>query len=173
MKKILGIFLALIFGVGLGSAHAVPWTMDLSALNIEASVDGGAWSSTVSFTELMNITNAGLTPTNVKQSLGIGGVLGNNDTFTEWGFIKELGVDGNTVVFRDITSENTRRVYFEFDDVTGYIHNYDAHAGGNTTLTSYDWVIGDDTFDLVFDAGSGSINLYADANVPVTPSSGS
>lgn len=172
MKKTLGIFLIMfMFAIGAGSAHAVPWTMDLTGVNIEASVDGGAWDSTVSFTELMNITNAGLTPTEVIQSFTGGandGFLDDGDTFKEWGFIKDLGVDGNSVVFRDITTQANRRVYFEFKDITGTIDNYNANSGGPTTLANYDSVIGDDTFDVTFDAGSGIITAYADDNYDPT-----
>ena len=168
MKKTLGIFLIMfMLAIGVGSAHAVSWTMDLSGLNIEASVDGGAWDSTVSFTELMNITNAGLAPTEVEQSFTGGAddtMLDDGDTFEEWGFIKELGVDGNAVVFRDITTQNIVRIYFEFADLTGYIDNYNANTGGPTTLATYDTVIFDDTFDVNFDQYAGTIIAYADSD---------
>ena len=155
------------FAIGVGSAHAVPWTMDLSGLDMEANVDNAGWSSTVSFTELMNITNAGLTPTDVEQSFTGGAndvVLDNNDTFTEWGFIKELGVDGNSVFFRHDTTHVNMRVYFEFDGLTGDIHNYNANTGGATTLANYNTTIFDDTFDVRFDAYSGTIVAYADTD---------
>lgn len=166
MKKILSVFLIMFMvAIGAGSAHAVPWTMDFSGVGVEASVDvGTTWSSTVSFNELMNITNAGIDPTRVIQSLGTDGILNNGDTFTEYGFTKQLGVDATAIGFRDASSHSLLNVYFDFVGLEGYINNYNANLGGDTTLATYDSAIADDEFDLIFDAGVGTINLYVDNN---------
>ena len=165
MKKTLGIFLIMfMFAIGAGSAYAVPWTMDLSGVNIEASTNGTVWSSTVSFTELMNITNAGLAPTNVVQSLGGDGILNNFDTFTELGFMAEIGKDGKPIFLRDSDNYDERMIYFELRDATGKITDYVANSGGPTTIDNYNDAIFDDTFNVNFDAYSGSINAYADTN---------
>ena len=84
MKKILSVFLIMFMvAIGAGSAHAVPWTMDFSGVVVEASVDvGTTWSSPVSFNLLINIRNAVIQATRVKQPLGTDWILKTGGTST-------------------------------------------------------------------------------------------
>lgn len=169
---LLSIFLA-------GSAYALPWSWDLSKAKtattsgVEASIVGG-WSSVLDFGQFMGVVNGpnpfpseplSLIPfpgySKINQSLGVNGELGENDTFTELGFLSHVNVDSLAVQFRDFTTHENLFGYFRFSGLSGHIYNYDANSGGATTLSNLG-AIYDDEFRLAFDPGVGTIDFWID-----------
>ena len=90
-----------------GSAYAMPWSWDLSGLStggIEAKVSGiSGWSTTINFAEKIGVENGGTYDyTRIVQNLGSDNVLNNGDTFSELGFLGQVSIDGNAILFRDV-----------------------------------------------------------------------
>lgn len=160
--------------LGLGfttEAPAVPWSIDLSSYNVEGGNLSGT-SSIIEFSELMNISNAiagaslpTVPSTRVIQDFGGDGILNDGDSFSEFGFINQLGRDGAAISFIDSTTNEARYLYFSFEGLAGTIDNYsDINGDGDTEVGNLATHLPDDRFDLNFASGVGTISFWLDDN---------
>jgi hypothetical protein len=167
MKKFMAICFALVLGlgVGTGTANAVSWTWDLTKLGGNYvgvySGSGLGGSSTVTYGNSIGFASlddgaGGYYLTTVNQSLGGNGQLDNGDTFTELGFLSQVQKDGSGFTLFDASTSISYNVLLSFQNLSGYITNYDDN--GTSGLAN----LSDDTFDLVFNAGVGDINMFVD-----------
>lgn len=156
-----------------GSANALPWSWDLAGTGYTAIgpqvTDGGL---TVNFTDNLGAASASGTTTLVDQNLGGDGILNNGDVFTELGFLSILDADNTNLIFQD-TNGDFAHAYFAFEGLTGTITNYDNGADGlDTTLANYSSSTGnalaDDSWDLAFTPGVGTLAIYLDDNIDPT-----
>lgn len=171
MRKLLGVLvISLFLGFGLLSnafAYISNWDMDFSSLGVEVSNDFGAtWSSTISGINVWGISNVSVAGATINQSLGLDGILNNNDPFTEFGLIANTTLNGASVGYRNSTTHDMYKLYAVFNGLEGYITNYDpgSTTPGNTTLSNYNTNIQDDRFDVTFTPYKGTIALYLDTN---------
>jgi hypothetical protein len=150
-----------------GSAYAMPWSWDLSGLStggIEAKVSGiSGWSTTINFAEKIGVENGGTYDyTRIVQNLGSDNVLNNGDTFSELGFLGQVSIDGNAILFRDVDDNDKEYYsYYKFSGLTGSINNYSDGGDGLTTISSAG-SIANDTFNLTFDPNVGTIEFWID-----------
>ena len=141
--------MALVAVLFAGSAWAfssVTWNLDAIDAVAIYSGSGLGGSDTITFDEAMVISNVGK-PAYVYQDLGGDFALGNNDFFSEYGVIGLIAKDStdtpDPIQFFDSVSGDSRKIYYSFTDLTGKVTNFNS--------------VND--FDLVFDAGVGSIEL--------------
>jgi hypothetical protein len=146
--------------------NAAAWTMDLSPAGI-LGVSAGGTSAIVQIDDLLNITNAGLAPIEVSQSLGDDGILNDDDTFRESGFMQVIGFDGQAIFFQQ-SAGGPAFLYASFTELQGKISNYNNGGDGDTTISNYPSKIANDTFDLIFDPTFGTIEFLADADLDPT-----
>jgi hypothetical protein len=138
--------------------------MDLSGVGLEG-VSASGTSPIVEVNELMNITNAGRSPTAVVQSFGADGILNDGDAFIENGSMQQLGFDGNAIFFQQTGGAGPGHVYFSYEALIGVIVNYDDGGDGPTTIANYPSALANDQFNLIFAPGAGSIKLFADTDL--------
>lgn len=161
MKKIMLLLVVSLFCAS--QAMAVSWYWDLSGTDykaIGASVtDGG---DTVNFVNDIGTASATGTVSTITQDLGGDGILNNGDTFSEFGALAVLDADNTNLIFLDRTDNSLRTSYVEFIGLTGSIFNYNNGPDGLDTTTANPGNLADDTFNLTFDPGVGTIKFYLD-----------
>lgn len=161
MKKFLArSFLALALLLGATTAHAVPFSIDLSAVGAGYTNNG---SSSIDVDLNLLIGTVTTNYATINQSFGADGIFNNGDTFTEFGFLNAVSIDGLDPVAIKDGANLTHRMYFEFVDLAGSISNYSAGAvtPGDTDIYNLGNAA-DDTYDLTFTPGAGQIKLYLD-----------
>lgn len=137
-----------------GSAWAfTSWTWNLDTIGYTYTDPFGS-GDTLSFDELLNVTNAGDAEDSfpvksyITQST-IGGAVYENATFSEFGAINVVGNDSKPTFFTDEGAP--AYIYYEFSGLTGWIDNVDL---SNPAAPVY---------DIHFDPGVGTIELrYTD-----------
>jgi hypothetical protein len=154
MRQITKVFaialMALLFAGSAWAFSSVTWNLDV--IGAKAIYSGSmGYSDTVTFNEAMIISNVG-TPASVYQDYGADNQLGNDDFFTEYGVIGVVGRDSetlsNSILFYDQDEITERVIYYSFTDLSGKVTNFVDEAN----------------FDLIFDAGVGTIELLYGAN---------
>ena len=169
MKKIMLILLVSLFCAS--QAMAVSWYWDLSgtdylALGPNPPVSDGG--DRVNFFNDIGTASVAGTVSTITQDLGGDGILNNGDTFSEFGALAVLDADNlPNLSFVDRSDypgdSNFRNAYIEFIGLTGSILNYNNGIDGlDTTLANYTTNLVDDSFDLTFDPGVGTIKFYLD-----------
>lgn len=168
MKKIMLILLVSLFCAS--QAMAVSWYWDLSgtdylALGPNPPVSDGG--DRVNFLNDIGTASVAGTVSTITQDLGGDGILNNGDTFNEFGALAVLDADNlPNLSFVDRSDYpgvlNFRNAYIEFSGLTGSILNYSNGGDGNTTLANFATNLANDTFDLTFDPGAGTIKFYLD-----------
>jgi hypothetical protein len=101
------------------------WTWNLDTIGYKyVNLTGSG--STLTFNELVNLTNAGDFPAKsyITQDLGGDGTLSNFDKFTEFGAMAVVGKDAFATFFNTITNQPSY-IYAAFAGMTGYINNVD------------------------------------------------
>lgn len=144
------------------TAMALPWTWDLTGTGYTAlgpSVTGNI----VSFQNDLGAASATNTVSTIIQSLGGDGILGNGDVFEELGILTVLDADNSNLLF--MNGANFAQAYIAFSGLTGSVTNYSNGADGATTLANYTTNVADDSFDLIFNPGVGSIGIYLDTDI--------
>jgi hypothetical protein len=173
-KKLIGFLLSILFVFTIaGSANALPWSWDFTAVGDGTTlgyVGSPVGSSIVNFNNFMGVINRNAVPTQIVQSFTGGAddtVLDNGDTFSEFGFIETINIDANAAFFADANGRKDA-VYIEFSNLSGYITDYDAGSNAPTTLANYSTNFADDSFNLHFLPGLGTIKMYLDQDVATT-----
>lgn len=176
MKKSLSLFLFLLITCFFmsGTAFAIP-----IAVNFDSDAAGTDDSPTTIFGwDLEAVAEetlpSGFGPVDIitKQGLGVDGVLGNNDTFTEaftTDVLNGLGMPPGYApigqsYFIEFPAGTILYDAMLFIDVslTGYITNYDGGIDGVPTTALNPGAILDDTYTSIFD--SGTARMYVDGN---------
>ena len=146
LSKILSITAITLFLAGNAFAYSsVTWNLDVIDALAVYSDSGLGGADYVTFDESMVITNVGK-PAQVYQSFGADYTLGNNDPFTEFGILGVIAYgspDAPEVISFFDENGPSRKIYYSFSDLTGKVTNFE-----NPT-----------DFDLLFNAGSGTISL--------------
>ena len=158
-----------------GTALADSYTIDFSSYGIYTPIS--APSGVYSVNDEIQVSTLSGMWNKIYQNIGTSG-FSDGDTFTEVGFISEIGIDGNATSFYydNATPGNTlddsfARLYISFEGLTGYVDNvvspneYDVFFTGATSITvyldrdgNYDAagdVITVATYDLVTGSGTG------------------
>ncbi len=173
MKSKLTVFLAGMFLLvgAVGSANALPWSWDLTGTGYTATGTSvtGYTGTTVNFINDLGAVSATETTSTIAQAL-TGGlddtVLDNGDTFSEFGFLSVLDADNTGLLFS--TGGGPANAYIAFEGLTGYVYNYNNGGDGDTTLANYTDKVANDSFNLAFNPGIGSISIYLDDNIDPT-----
>jgi len=156
-KKVLVLLCGLLLVVG-GFAQASPFTIDLSSFGI-TNYNG---SSILQIDTRMTIQTPGEIYATINQSFGADGILNDEDQFSEFGSLQGISYSGTSGT-TPVALSGGYVLYFEFTNLQGEIYNYAANAGGQTSLANFS-AIADDTYNLTFYAGIGSINLWLDTD---------
>lgn len=127
------------------------WTLDLKGVLTGFSTHDNV--------ENLNWDSPGDNTTIITQYLGDDNTLNDYDPFIETGFMQGFTVtttNNPATELYDLYHATTQYYMFAvFEDVTGYIYNYDDQ--GNVDPT-------DDTWDYTFDNGSGTVGIYLDTD---------
>jgi hypothetical protein len=151
MKKISALFtMAMAALLFTGSAWAYSsWTWDLGTIGYTAT-DAGGTGSSLSFSELLNFTNAGPNfplKSYISQNLGGDGILSDGDTFSEYGALGVVGHDATPMFFKTADG-TTGYIYYKFEGLNGWIDNVDLSGSAPT-------------YDIHFSSNVGTLALYA------------
>lgn len=167
MKKLILFMVVSLFCAS--SVMAMSWSWDLSntdyiALGSNPPVtDGG---DTVNFANDIGTASVTGTVSSITQSLGADNILSDGDTFSEFGALNILDADNVGFLLYDRSdfpgTLNSRTAYVEFTGLTGSISSYDNGGDGPTTIANYTTNILNDSFNLNFDPGVGSIKFFLD-----------
>lgn len=166
MKKIILTILAI--GLLTSPAFAIPWSWDLSGTGIVPS-GLNVTGNIIDFQNDIGVVSAPDTVSTISQSFTGGAdnsILDDGDTFTEFGIVSAIDSDNSGFLLDSGSSV----AYIEFTGLTGSISNYNSGAltPGATTLANYGSNLADDSFDLTFTPGAGTIKFYLDDNFDST-----
>jgi hypothetical protein len=159
MRQITKVFaialMALLFAGSAWAFSSVTWNLDVIGAKAVYSGSMG-YSDTVTFNDALILSNAG-SPASVYQDYGADNQLGNDDLFTEYGVIGVVGRDSqslsNSILFYDDDEVTDRIIYYSFTDLSGKVTNF----------------VDQTNFDLIFDAGVGTIELLYGADTNSAP----
>jgi hypothetical protein len=164
MKKLVLLLTAFLL-LGFSQANADSFYLDFTGTGFSASGDTVSGGLYLNFPVDMTASGGATINQSYDNNDGISDltdtVLGNGDTFTEFGGLYMISVGlGGGVESPFLLSDGTDSAsfYVEFTGLTGHISNYQANSPG----------LNDDTFDLVFDSftagdlGAGTIKFYLD-----------
>jgi hypothetical protein len=172
VKKLIFILLSCALLIaGSSTAFALSWYWDMTGTDVEASIDGAAYTQLINYDNYFGVQNGGVTPLqDVTQSLGADGILNDGDTFSEDGFLREITKDGDPITFRQKSdpTNSPLRAYIKFDGLQGSIFNYDDGGDGPTTIANYGTNLANDTFDLAFTPSVGTLTFYLDEDFDPT-----
>lgn len=176
MKKSFLLSLVLFFFIGINSAHAIPWNWDFTGIGVEVfqkdSSDNWVWDSSASIDDFIGFLSPDSDHYSHITQHYTGGdplqdlYLDNGDIFTEFGLISQVNIDGNASPFRDASTHTAINGYIKFDGMSGHIFNYDSGVDGPTfklnPFPGGGLGFEDDTFELYFDPGVGTIEFWFD-----------
>lgn len=160
MKKFAIVSLFILLSLGTANAFTFDWSLPGG---YEASVPllGISMGTTVNGINTLGFSTVGDNWTTINQSFAGGPgsptVLGSGDTFTEFGFLGQVDINGSPINFQN-SSGTPYGMYVKFSGLSGAIANY-TNAGGDVTTTDLQY-LGDANYDLNFTPGVGSIQLY-------------
>ncbi len=143
-------------------AMALSWSWDLTGTGYTASGVGAPTGDTVYFQDSIGAGSVPRTVSTIVQSFTGGAndsILDNGDTFTEFGMLNILDADNFPLIFWE--NGSLANAYIEFTGLSGYITNYD-NGGDGATAVGDAGAFANDSFDLVFNPGEGSIKFYLD-----------
>jgi hypothetical protein len=160
MKKIILTFLAI--GLLTSPAFALPWSWDLSGTGFSPS-GLNVTGNIIDFQNDIGVVSAPNSVSRINQSFTGGAddsILDNGDTFTEFGIVSAIDSDNSAFLLDGGSSV----AYIEFTGLAGSISNYDSGTStpSATTFANYGTHIADDSFDLTFTPGAGTIKFYLD-----------
>jgi len=161
MRKVVLLLLASLFTATTGMAMS--WTWDLNGTGYSA-IGPQVSGNVVTFYNDLGAASATGTATNITQALGADGVLGNGDTFSEFGFLSVLDADNTNLIFLD-SSNSYANAYIAFDGLTGVVYDYSDGGDGPTTVANYSSAITNDSYKLQFAPNIGSITIYLDTDL--------
>jgi len=173
MRNKLTVFLAGMFLLvgAVGSANALPWTWDLTGTGYVADGNSGSVTDaglTVNFDNDLGANSSYGTTSIIDQDLGVDGILNDGDSFAEFGFLTILDADNRNISF-ETTAGVEAIAYIAFDGLAGNIFNYDNGADGlDTTVHNYNGALADDSYELAFTPGIGTMGIYLDTNLDPT-----
>jgi hypothetical protein len=134
-----------------GSAFASTFNMDLTGLGISLSGASGTGINSMTFNTVDG--HDGL----VTQNFSTAGQLSNNDTFTEGGFISDVAINGDSVLFNG----GNAKLYLVFTGLSGYIDNL--QVGGTPVSSVSASALANATYNIVFNHAD-NIQLWADTD---------